>query len=138
MKVKILFFGMLVLGILFVSGCTEQSIFSFTKVTYDKVILEEFSKTEWVPVLVRLKDNSDIKIEGTKEQRVALSKQRDEWFKPVIDEVLSTLSKKEFELAHKRFDGFSGKITKEGFQKLLNNPAVKEIIWEKGPFPHIS
>ncbi len=94
---------------------------------YDPEILDAFDNKTWVSVLVRLADNSNITITGTKEERRAISRQRDEWFKPVIDEVLATLSETEFKLSSKRFDGFSGEITKEGFTKLLKDERVGVI-----------
>jgi len=48
-------------------------------------------------------------------------------FKPRIEEVLGTLSKEEFAISGKLFNGFAGQMTKQGFDKLINNSAVKKI-----------
>ena len=93
----------------------------------DSSILPAFENQAWIRVLVRLVDNSNITIAGTKEQRVMLSKQRDEWFNQVIDDVLTALSQSEFNLVSKRFNGFSGDIRKSGFDKLANDLRVSEI-----------
>jgi hypothetical protein len=102
---------------------------------YDSIILDAFNNHTWVPVLIRLVDNSNINVTGSKDERRVFSRQRDEWLKPVIEEVLATLSETEFNLSSRLFDGFSGVITKEGFDKLLNNTAVRKIIWENTPLP---
>lgn len=104
-------------------------------VDYDPEILEAFYNQTQVSIIVRLKDNSNITVIGSKDERRALSRQRDEWFKPVREEVLATLSETEFELSSRLFNGFSGTITREGFDKLLNNTAVRKIIWDNTPLP---
>lgn len=88
----------------------------------------------WLKVIVRLKDNSGIIVEGTKEERKELIEQKEEWFKPRIDEVLSTLSEKDIRVAGKSSDGFDGLISEEGFEKLINDDRIKEIIWPKTGF----
>ena len=113
---------------------TDENVF----VEYDPEILEEFNNQTWVPVLVRLVDNSNITVTGSKDERRALSRQIYEWFKPVREEVLAALSEAEFNLSGRRFNGFSGTITREGFDKLLNNTAVREIIWSNMPPPQLA
>lgn len=82
-------------------------------------------------VIVRLKDNSGIVVEGSIEEKKKLMKQRDEWFKPIVEEVLSTLSEDEFRSYGKSSDGFGGQITKEGVDKLIKNKNVRKISWPK-------
>ncbi len=89
----------------------------------------------WAKVIVRLKDNSGIGIVGTKEERRNLLKQRDEWFKPKIDEVLNTISKLDIKKIQKLSTGFGALITKEGFEKLIKNNNVKKVIWSTTPPP---
>ncbi len=84
-------------------------------IMFDTEILKEFNNNSKVSVLVRLKDTPNFVFTGTKEERRAISRQRDEWFKPVIDEVLATLSKDEFRFIGKLSNGFGGWITKKEF-----------------------
>jgi len=104
-------------------------------VKYDPVILEAFNNQTRVPVLVRLVDNSNITVTGSKDERRVLSSQRDEWFKPVLDEVLVTLSDDDIRDVSKHISEFRGEISEEGFYKLLNNSKVNEIIWDNIPLP---
>jgi len=100
----------------------NQTNFTILEIKNDKV---------WLRVIIRLQDNSEIKILGTKEERIELMKQRDEWFKSKIEEVLVTLSREEFELRGKLSDGFSGSISEVGFNKLIGNEDIKKIIWPR-------
>lgn len=131
----------LIVGLILLSGCVriaELSGIISTKteilynvseagVKYELKIIEEFEENELVRVIVNLKDNSGIEVLGTKDKRIELSKQRDEWFKPRIDEVLSTLPKDGFQLTSKSSDGFDGIITKKSFDKLIRDKRVGAI-----------
>jgi hypothetical protein len=129
MKCKLFVFFTLFGIFLFPTSVLGETNASNYTAEYDAGILEAFKNDTWVPVLVRLVDNSNITITGTKDERRVLSKQVYDWFQPVIDEVLGTLSGDEFRLIGKRSDGFEGYVTKEGFDKLLVNAAVRKIIW---------
>src|SRR4030042_1686464 len=110
---------------------TNNSLYS---VAYDLKILEKFNQTnnKYLKVIIRLRDDSSINLVGTKEEKAELMRQRDEWFKPKIDDVLSTLSGGEFILVRKLSNGFGGSITREGFDKLIDNLAVSEITLDIG------
>lgn len=118
---------LVVLFSLFAIRCTDKTHTSSAGVQYDSKIFREFWTNSEVHVLVRLVDNSNITIEGTNDERAAKLVQRDEWFKPVIDEVLSTLPESEIRDVSRRSNGFSGYITKQGFDILLDNPHVRKI-----------
>lgn len=105
-------------------GVTNESDAS---VEYDPEILDAFEKQTWLHVTVRLKDMSGILVTGTTEERRGASKQIYEWFDPVIDEVLATLSETEFNLRSRRSAGFGGNITKQGFNKLINDIRVRKV-----------
>ncbi|NQV09119.1 S8 family serine peptidase, partial [Candidatus Woesearchaeota archaeon] len=85
----------------------------------------------WLRVMIRLKDNSQKIISGTKEEKIELIKQKEEWFEPVIEDVLKTLSEEDMKIAGKSSNGFDGLISKQGFEKLIRNEKVKEINWPK-------
>jgi hypothetical protein len=106
-KIKTLLFVVLVLSIIIFSS----SYVSAEEVKYDPEILEEFEKTEWVPIIIKLYSEDMTK----------------------VDKVLTTLTEKEFELEGKfpNGRGFHGSITKEGFDKLIKNPDVKMIYLER-------
>lgn len=113
----------LLLVLILASGCTSESIH------YDSGILEAFKTQTEVRVIVRLKDNSGITITGTKEEKIELLRQRDEWFKPIIEDVLATLPETEIRDVRRLSDGFGGYVTEEGFEILLKNSHVKKIIY---------
>lgn len=75
---------------------------------YDPSILEAFKNQTWLPVLVRLRDNSN------------------------TDDFLNSLSKNDFkgERGSSKI-AFVGFITKNGFETLLNDSRVKSISWTK-------
>ena len=110
---------------------------------YDPEILEAFNNLTprfgvkiinnqtWILVIVDLRDNSNITVIGTTEERRALSRQKDEWFQPVINEVLSTLSEDEFDDIRTSLRSFSGHISKKGFNKLVNDPRITAIHMDK-------
>lgn len=128
---------LLILSALVIS-CTDQPRKSSAGVEYDSEILKEFRTKSEVQVLVRLRDDSNIIIEGTKEERQELSKQQYEWFKPVIAEVLTTFPPTKVKDIRKRFDGFSATVTEEGFYLLRDNPAIREIILVNTPPPELT
>ena len=93
--------------------------------------LEIFDNNVWINVIVRLKDKSNISITGSKEEKINLLSQREEWFEPKVDNVLSSLSKNEFKLQHKLVNGFSGWTTLEGYNKLISNTLIEKVDWPK-------
>ena len=98
-------------------------------IKYDPKILDAFQNQTEIYVIVQLADNSGIIIEGTKEEKIELMRQRDDWFRPRVDEVFATLSEENIRDGSKSSNGFGGYITEEGFYKLTDNVAVKKIIW---------
>ena len=60
-----------------------------------------------------------------------LIKQKEEWFESIIDDVLSDLSEEDVKIAGKNSDGFDGLISQNGFEKLIRDERVKEIIWPR-------
>ncbi|NQV09120.1 hypothetical protein HQ529_04675 [Candidatus Woesearchaeota archaeon] len=85
----------------------------------------------WLRVMIRLKDNSGIEIVGTREERRKLINEKEEWFEPVIDDVLGTLSEEDMKIAGKSSDGFDGLISRQGLEKLIRDEKVKEINWPR-------
>src|SRR3989338_6595 len=102
---------------------------SSRSIKYDSRIVEEFNKTNIskVKVIVRLEDDSAIKVAGAKEEKRELLRQRDEWFKSKNEIFLSTLPKNHFNISSNITDGFVGMITKEGLDILLKDSRIKEI-----------
>lgn len=88
---------------------------------YDSAILEQFKNQSEVRILVRLNDNSGLPVTSVN--------QIDAWFRPQVDAILNDLSNPEFQLANKFTDGFSGYISQEGFNRLINDSRVKSIIF---------
>ena len=106
---------------------TDKTSVFYNSIEIETDVLKQLNKTKWVEVSVRLRDTSGIIITGTKEERIELSKQRDEWFEPFIDKVLITLSEDEFKLIRESTDGFSGSIAKKGLDKLIKDERVEAV-----------
>jgi hypothetical protein len=90
----------------------------------------------WAKVIVRLKDNSGIIFNGTKEERLEQSKQKDAWFGPVLQSTLDELNKTGIKDINKSpfNSSFNALITKDGLEEIASNPNVKKIIWPQyGP-----
>jgi len=96
----------------------------------DLELLEISDGQIWIKVLVELKDYSGIVVTGTKEERKILSRQKDEWFSQAIDEFFSTLSENERQNLKKDSIGFDGKITKNTFNKLVQEDRIKAIFMD--------
>lgn len=91
-------------------------------------IIKEFIKgEEFVPIRVTLRDDSGIIIEGSKEERRNLSKQKEDWYEPVIDEFYQSLPD-EFKEKRKVLYGVNGKVTKKMYLMLLFDWRIEKII----------
>src|SRR3989338_2155259 len=112
---------------------------SSRSIKYDSRIVEEFNKTNIskVKVIVRLADDSAIKVAGAKEEKRELLRQRDEWFKSKNEIFLSTLPKNHFNISSNITDGFVGMITKEGLDILLNDSSVESVYQDKKVYGQI-
>ena len=106
-------------------------------VKYEPEILKAFDEQQWVKVIVRITDNSNITIEGAKEEKRELLRQRDEWFKSKNEIFLSTLPKNHFNISSNITDGFVGMITKEGLDILLNDSSVESVYQDKKVYGQI-
>ena len=115
----------------------ETSNETNTSVKYEPEILKAFDEQQWVKVIVRITDNSNITIEGAKEEKRELLRQRDEWFKSKNEIFLSTLPKNHFNISSNITDGFVGMITKEGLDILLNDSSVESVYQDKKVYGQI-
>ena len=93
----------------------------------DAPFLEIRDNQTWIRLIVRLKDNSGINVTGTREEKRELLKQKDQWFKPVIDEFLSTLDDEKFEFKGRSSQEIVVMTTKEGFDNLINDSRINKI-----------
>ncbi|MFH0831878.1 MAG: hypothetical protein V1886_03370 [archaeon] len=105
---------------------TEQN--NSTLPYIDQEILRAFENSTWVRVLVRLVDNSNIIIEGTKEERKNLSSQRDLFLNLQLEEFLSNILENETKNIRKHIGEFTADMTKEGFNKIVNDSRINEIL----------
>lgn len=94
----------------------------------DPTILPAFENQTWVRMLVRLVDNSNITIQGTNEERWNLSMQKTEFLTSEVQKFVINLSESEIKDIREHTGEFTAYITKEGLDRLSNNPRVKEII----------
>lgn len=101
----------------------------------DPLIEGEFSKTIEVPVIVKIKDTSRIKV--TSKDSLELQEFKDRTKKEILENktkvVLNSLLPSEFKLKDTFLmgNGFYGNITKEGFHKLQTNPDIYRITLDR-------
>ncbi len=104
---------------------------SDTGVEYDNKINALFLVMDEVPVIVKVKDTTNIII--SKSDTIEVQEVKDRERKSILNmtsnSVLATLSEENFQLDGKLVSGrgFYGNITKEGFNKLLKDTRVKKI-----------
>lgn len=91
----------LILGLILVSGCGKNINNRNNK--YDQETLRAFKEDGSVAIVL-------VRVEGS------------------IDKITSDFTEPDFRELHKFEEDFSIKVTKKGFEKLLSNPQVKEII----------
>ncbi|MBI2654722.1 S8 family serine peptidase, partial [Candidatus Woesearchaeota archaeon] len=101
----------------------------------DPLIERELNKTIEVPVIVKIKDTSRIKV--TSKDSIELQELKDRTKKEILENktrvVLNSLLPSEFKLkdAFLMGNGFYGNITKEGFHKLRTNPDIYYITLDR-------
>lgn len=93
----------------------------------DPKVITELENQTWVSVSVLLRDNSNITLTGTKEERRNLSIQRDAWFRLELDKILTTFSENETRNVHKHITSLDVEITKQGFDRLANDTRIASI-----------
>ena len=87
----------------------------------------------WINVIVKVKDVTNISVSF--KDSIEIQESKDEERKRILgnitDSVLNTLLEDEFQLDGKFISGygFSGKITKEGFDKLLDNSRIDKVFF---------
>jgi hypothetical protein len=122
----------LILSLLLTSSVLAEV--SDSGVEYDSELIGQFLISKWVHVTVDIKDFSNITIPN-KNSFDFESKINERWnvYRNTLESVLSTLPEEEFQLKMKSEFGtfFSGNITKEGFDKLLNDERVRKIYAKK-------
>src|SRR3989344_1504694 len=91
----------------------------------DPEILQQFSKYDIVPVLVKLKDNSNIKYQSNDRENDRISKdfQRKDFFKNKTDNFLTGFSKEELRNTKVLLNGqnFFTNLTYEGLKNLARS-----------------
>jgi hypothetical protein len=132
MNKKIILISIIVL--LSFNFVNAQTLTSGVGVEYDAELKGQFLLNEWVYVTVDIKDTSNITTpHRTSPDFKEKITERTIFLTNISDSVLSTLSEDEFKLKGKITSGlgFSGNITKKGFNKLLNDTRVRKIYAEK-------
>ena len=124
----------LILSIIFINIIQADELISDSGVKYDSEILEVLESSQWAPVIVKVKDVTNISVSF--KDSIEIQESKDEERKRILgnitDSVLNTLLEDEFQLDGKFISGygFSGKITKEGFDKLLVDQMVGKIFFD--------
>lgn len=147
-KVFLIFF----VFVIFLSGCAPQvdkqgiseiameqnPIFRTDGiVSYGQDVLDAYNQNEWVDVIVTMKDESNITIQGSKEERRNLMMERIIWFEVRTKEVLSNLTREDFELKRKHSESFRGNLSKKGFQKIVQDKRIEAVYLNNVPPPRI-
>ena len=100
--------GVLLIGIficLFLLNLVvAEKLISDAGVEYDASIVERFENKTWVHVSIAIKDTSGIVIEGTKEERIELIRQKNKFISSITDDVFTTLSESEFSIIGQKLD----------------------------------
>ncbi len=97
----------------------ELLLESSNGVQYDAAIADAFvvNKSGEVLVGIYLKDESGLSKDS----------ERNAWFSVRTDDVLVNLTEEDFRMFRKSSDGFNGYITKQGFDKLINDSRIDAI-----------
>lgn len=94
----------------------------------DPAILTYFEQNQtWVGVLVILVDNTNITITGTRAERLNMTKYKNQILKATVEEFILNYSSNEVVDVHTFPREFSAEITRQGFDKLINDYGVSEI-----------
>lgn len=120
----------LILSIFLINFISAEMFFSDAGVEYQQSITERFSfnkSLKYVNVIVGIKDNSGITIEGEGEERNALIDQKENWGLNKVQQILNLLPEEDFNGSSGVW-GFEGNITKRGFEMLLNNSDIEDIL----------
>lgn len=123
-----------ILAIIFSNSCRAQS---FQNMYTDSEILSALNYQNTVPVIVGLKDNSQIQYYNSMSitEKYKIYKERAQYFDITEDDVLSAFEKNQFSLKYKfkSINGFSGYISKSGLEKLQSNPLVLYVVSSTKP-----
>ncbi len=125
-------FSLIFILILFSSFALAEILVSDSGVTYDSKIESLFESQKWVHVSVNLNANISSNYSGSIKNREESEKYLEDiksQVKEAQNKVLPLLSENEFRVRYvfELTPTFSGNITKEGFDKLVNNLDVNEI-----------
>ena len=98
----------------------------------DFIGLKIIDNQTWARIGVVLKDNSGIEIIGSKEEKTELVNQRIEWFKEQTEKFLEEFNDSRYIInLRKNSGGFSGLVSEEGLEFLLDKPEIDYINWEQ-------
>ena len=126
----IILFVITLISVFFVKAQTNDTI-----PYIDPRILEEFNKTSEVKIIVEVRDTSGITITSrdSQEEQAIKDAKKKEILGNKTNSVLSTLPEVDFKLSGKFLlgNGFYGRITKTGFDILINNSDVAGIYLDR-------
>src|SRR3989338_2334122 len=132
---SIIILSLMVLSISFVYA---EILISDVGVEYESEILNKFNEDNQIELklVIELRDESNISLVGTKEEEVELLKQKLEWYKSKIDEVLLNYSNNSnFVVLDKTSRGFVVMVNKQCFELFVNNTKILKIRLDKPVYP---
>ena len=104
-----------------------QELMSQTNFIGLKIVDDEV----WARISIVLKDNSGIDVVGTKEERRELVDQKIEWTNSEAEKFLNDFPGEHIKELRKNSGGFSGLISQEGLEILLESPEIDYISWSQ-------
>jgi len=132
--IVIIFFILVILPI----NIYAEILISDVGVEYESEILNKFNEDNQIELklVIELRDESGIIVNGTKEEKREQLRQIDEWFKPRIDEVLLDYSNNSnFVILDKTSRGFAAFTSKDSFDKLAEDSRIMKIDIDKPIYP---
>ena len=136
------YFILLFLILFFFSFVSSKLEISQEGVVYDSKISDKFyahdinyqqksissnTNEEWVEVGISFKDNSGVELVGTKEEKLAQIKLKDEWFDMEINNFIGNLSDDEYEIIGRVSNGLSLNISRYTFDKIIKDERIEKV-----------
>ena len=125
---KEVYFILLEISIIFlISSLVISQSTKHVSPRYDPQIINELEKSDLVNVIVYIRDDSGIVVSGSKEEKRYLSNQRIFWLNNKSKEIFDGFSLEESKFLIRDTRGFSGKINRKLFEKLIFDTRIDSI-----------
>ncbi|NQV09364.1 S8 family serine peptidase, partial [Candidatus Woesearchaeota archaeon] len=125
--------------LLFIFSFLSNAKLEENNLKFDSKIINLLESDGKANVIVMLNDDSNIKITGSKKERLVKLTQRSEVFLNSQESIFTNFVENEFKLKNQFLviNGFSGEIDYVGFNKMKNNPKLKYIYLNEISYPEL-